>query len=190
MALVIGTNVPETLDDADGVTEASDDIFGHGGGDVIFGLGGADDIFGGSGDDYIMGGGGADDIDGEGGDDDADYGDSNAAVQVSLLTGDGTGGTAQGDELESIENLLGSPHDDLLVGDDNVNVLMGLVGDERSMAAAATTNSAAIAATTRSMAAAATILSGAASAPTTSTEERHRHRKLQRFDNGPSKSAS
>ena len=107
MAIVNGTNNNDWLDAVNGVTAGVDTINGLGGNDTIYGLGGADDINGGSGIDS------------------ARYTDSNAAVQVSLLTGEGTGGTAQGDELESIENLTGSVHNDLLVGDDNDNELDG-----------------------------------------------------------------
>ena len=56
--------------------------------------------------------------------------DSNAGVFVSLLTGTGTGGTAQGDTLEAIENLYGSTHGDLLVGGYNDNEIAGLEGND------------------------------------------------------------
>ena len=81
-------------------------------------------------DDIIIGGIGADDIHGGNGTDDASYDDSHAGVTVSLLSGTGSGGTAQGDTLVLIENLTGSSHDDILVGDDNDNVISGLGGND------------------------------------------------------------
>jgi Ca2+-binding RTX toxin-like protein len=117
MANVYGHDYAETLDAADGVTNGADTIFGFGGNDSIFGLGGNDEI---------KGGGGADTINGGSGTDTANYSDSSVGVVVSLLSGSGSGGTAQGDSLVSIENLTGSAHDDLLIGNDGNNVLTGL----------------------------------------------------------------
>ena len=39
------------------------------------------------------------------------------------------GGDAAGDQLDSIENLVGSAHGDTLGGDDSDNVINGLAGD-------------------------------------------------------------
>jgi len=117
MANVFGTNAAETLNAFDGVTNGADTIFGFGGNDAIFGLGGND---------LILGGAGADTINGGSGTDTASYTDSSEGVTVFLTSGQGTGGTAEGDTLESIENLTGSAHEDYLVGDDGNNVLTGL----------------------------------------------------------------
>ena len=117
MANVFGTDAAETLDALDGVTNAADTIFGFGGNDTIFGLGGNDLILGGAGGDSINGGTGTDT---------ASYSDSGAAVTVSLESGHGSGGTAEGDTLTSIENLTGSAHDDFLIGNAGNNVLVGL----------------------------------------------------------------
>jgi Ca2+-binding RTX toxin-like protein len=117
MANVFGHDYAETLDATDGVTNGADTIFGYGGNDSIFGLGGNDEI---------KGGGGADTLNGGSGTDTANYSDSSVGVVVSLISGAGSGGTAQGDTLISIENLTGSAHDDLLVGNDGNNVLTGL----------------------------------------------------------------
>jgi Ca2+-binding RTX toxin-like protein len=130
MAKVTGTN--------------GDDIIGvfHSGvttgDDVIFGLGGDDVIYGDRGDDVIIGGAGADHIDGgtlnpfitDDGIDTAVYSDSTEGVGVRLDTGEGFGGTAEGDTLVDIENLTGSLHDDRLLGDDGQNVLTGLDGND------------------------------------------------------------
>ena len=47
MADVFGTDQPDTLDAADGVTDFGDRIYGFGGDDEIYGLGGRDLIDGG-----------------------------------------------------------------------------------------------------------------------------------------------
>jgi Ca2+-binding RTX toxin-like protein len=49
---------------------------------------------------------------------------------VSLLSGTGSGGYAQGDTLTNIEHLTGSWYDDFLIGNDGDNVLAGLGGDD------------------------------------------------------------
>ena len=121
MATVFGNEWSETIDAADGVTNSAD---------IIFGLNGNDTIFGFNGDDIIKGGGGADTIFGGIGSDTADYSDSNASVTVSLLTNTGFGGTAQGDTLNSIENLTGSTHADVLIGNHLGNVLKGGSGND------------------------------------------------------------
>ena len=111
-------------------TNFSEWIFGTNAGETIYGYGGNDHIFGFGGNDLIIGGSGADDIDGGTGNDTSSYQDSNAGVTVSLLTGTGSGGYAQGDTLSNIENLYGSAFQDLLVGDDNNNILSGLGGND------------------------------------------------------------
>jgi Ca2+-binding RTX toxin-like protein len=116
MAIVAGTNSSETVDARDGVSNDADEIRARGGADRIFGLGG---------DDFIKGGGGADTIDGGIGSDTASYSDSAVGVLVSLITGLGFAGTAEGDHLTNIENLSGSAHDDMLIGDDDANILFG-----------------------------------------------------------------
>jgi serralysin len=105
----------------DGVTENADTIYGYGGNDDIFGLGGND---------LIIGGAGADDIDGGSGLDAAYYTDSGEAVSVSLQTGTGSGGTAEGDTLIRIENLYGSANDDGLAGNGADNALSGMGGND------------------------------------------------------------
>ena len=73
---------------------------------------------------------GADTVNGGSGTDTANYSDSTEGVVVSLITGLGFGGTAEGDTLTSIENLTGSAHADFLVGNDGNNVLVGLESDD------------------------------------------------------------
>jgi Ca2+-binding RTX toxin-like protein len=121
---VAGTDTTETLDAADGVTESADDIRGYRGDDTLFGLGG---------DDHLMGGLGADTLNGGAGNDWAMYlyqVELHEGVFVSLETGRGYGGEAQGDRLISIENIRGSRYQDILVGDGGDNTLQGMRGND------------------------------------------------------------
>jgi Ca2+-binding RTX toxin-like protein len=118
---VIGHEYAEIIDGADGVTDTDDYIRGLGGADTIYALDGNDLIYGGEGADTIYGG---DDFD------TASYTDSAVGVTVSLITGRGFNGTAQGDRLHSIEGLTGSGHADLLIGNDGENGLNGYFGDD------------------------------------------------------------
>lgn len=81
-------------------------------------------------DDTLIGGAGADYLEGDAGTDTADYSASHAAVAVSLATGTGQGGDAEGDTLFGIENLTGSALNDVLTGDANANTLTGGAGDD------------------------------------------------------------
>ena len=120
---VHGTNASETIDAADGVPDDGINfIWGHGGNDVIHGRGGHDFIMGGEGADTIYGGAGTYD--------EARYGDSAVGVMVSLTTGRGYFGTAEGDRLYGIENLEGSDHNDMLEGDAGNNALWGGLGND------------------------------------------------------------
>jgi Ca2+-binding RTX toxin-like protein len=128
MARVYGTEIHDDLHWLfDGVTNGDDIIFGLGGGDWIEGL---------DGNDIIMGGEGADTIKGGDGTDTATYMDSPVGVQVNLATGEGHGGTAEGDYLDSIENTTGSFYNDALIGDYHDNVLSGGWGDDFLMGGA------------------------------------------------------
>ncbi len=115
--------------------DGDDVLSGNSGGDTLYGQAGNDTLNGGSGDDVLYGGGGADTLRGGDGTDMANYSDSGAAVTVNL-TADGTGlqsaagGTAQGDQLYSIENVRGSVYADSLTGDGGVNRLWGGLGDD------------------------------------------------------------
>ena len=93
--------------------------------DVLTGDSGANRLTGGPGNDRLTGGAGADSLEGESGTDTAVYTASAAAVGVDLSDGTATGGDAQGDTFDSIENLIGSAHADTLTGDAGNNVLEG-----------------------------------------------------------------
>ncbi|WP_341913140.1 calcium-binding protein [Ferrovibrio terrae] len=81
-----------------------------------------------SGNDALAGTTGIDLIIGQAGTDTVSYAGSAASVSVSLVTGAGTGGNAQGDILIGIENLTGSNNADTLIGDAVANVLNGGYG--------------------------------------------------------------
>ncbi|HUQ38255.1 MAG TPA: cadherin domain-containing protein [Aestuariivirga sp.] len=95
---------------------------------VLTGTAGSNIMNGLAGNDTLAGLGGADTLVGGSGTDTATYAASLAGVNVSLMTGVGTGGDAQGDTLSSIENLTGSNFDDTLEGNAASNVLKGGLG--------------------------------------------------------------
>ena len=98
--------------------------------DFLTGNSGANVLSGGWGNDSLQGAAGADTLSGGGGVDTAVYTQSTAGVMVSLLWDTASGGDAEGDELNSIENLSGSGYDDSLFGDNNANFLNGNDGND------------------------------------------------------------
>ena len=94
----------------------------------LVGGSGADTISGLAGNDTLAGLGGADRLDGGDGTDTATYAASAGPVNVSLATGSGSGGDAEGDSLVAIENLTGSAFADQLTGNAGANVLDGGAG--------------------------------------------------------------
>jgi len=113
----------DTLDSIENVTGSDFD-------DTLKGDAGANRLEGGGGDDLLTGGAGADALVGGSGTDTAIYRDSAQAVTVSLLAGTGRGGDAEGDTLSSIENVVGSGFNDVLVGSARANRLEGGSGDD------------------------------------------------------------
>ena len=94
-----------TLDD--------DILYGLGKGDTLTGLEGADTMYGGSGFDRVT------------------YRQSPDGVSMHLANGFmATGGNAEGDVFDSIENAIGSPFADYMVGDDRNNIIEGRSGDD------------------------------------------------------------
>ena len=80
-------------------------------------------------------------LDGGAGYDTADYGGSDAGVTVNLTTSRGQqGGHAGGDSLTGIEELKGSSHADLLIGDGRDNDLQGREGDDTLISGAGNDN--------------------------------------------------
>ena len=114
------------------------DVIGSAFGDTINGddnaaLFGGNFLIGQGGDDFIEGGAGADYIDGGDGFDWITFDRSTSGVEVSLFgTGaaSGTGGHAQGDTYENVENISGSAFDDLLSGNSGFSHILGNDGDD------------------------------------------------------------
>ena len=107
-----------------------DTIDGNASDNMIWGGAGADTVRTYEGDDTIDGGVGGDTIDGGADEDTATYENSTAGVRVSLVTGRGEDGEAEGDTLSNVENLIGSVHDDRLFGSTGDNKLTGLGGND------------------------------------------------------------
>jgi Ca2+-binding RTX toxin-like protein len=108
-----------------------DTVDGGAGNDTILGQAGNDSLAGGDGNDTLQGGDGSDLLDGGAGSDTANYADSAAAVTINLADGlPESGGFAAGDVLTSIENIVGSSFNDILIGDAGVNQIFGNSGND------------------------------------------------------------
>jgi len=105
-------------------------IDGGAGNDVLTGTAGDDTLRGFDGDDVLRGLGGADALEGGAGNDTADYSASALAVNLHLANHSATGGDAEGDSLDSIENLIGSAGNDVLTGNGGINLLRGGAGND------------------------------------------------------------
>ena len=99
----------------------NDDLQGGAGVDILIGGAGNDTLEGGAGGDVLLGGTGVDRV---------SYSLSDAAVTVDLTTGRATGGHADGDYLDSIENLTGSRFADTLTGSVLRDVILGGKGND------------------------------------------------------------
>ena len=98
---------------------------------VIIGNVGNDTLTGSLLNDTLRGGPGGDQLNGRDGIDTASYDFSSAAVTVNLATGVNTGADAQGDHLNSIENIVGSSWNDKLTGDAGNTFIDGGLGFDR-----------------------------------------------------------
>ncbi|NPD14039.1 hypothetical protein HOY34_02355 [Xinfangfangia sp. D13-10-4-6] len=105
-------------------------IWGADGNDVLYGRGGADTLYGGTGNDTLIGGAGADLLVGGDGRDTASYIDATAGVRVDLLLPANNTGFAAGDLYQGIDDLHGSNHADILLGDNLSNRITGGAGDD------------------------------------------------------------
>jgi hypothetical protein len=117
-------------------TAFDDELVGTSFDDTIRGGAGDDILDGREGNDMLEGGPGADRLIGYLGRDTASYASSGAGVNVILQTGFASGGDAQGDQFNNIQNLIGSAFGDFLggsgVGLAGIgNTLHGRGGDDR-----------------------------------------------------------
>jgi len=124
-ATIVGTAGDDHIDG----TAGDDVIVALGGDDNILGKDGNDTICAGPGDDSIKGGAGDDLIIGGDGSDTVSYAGAPAGVTVDLMAGTATGGEGT-DELRRIQNVIGSAHDDTLLGTPGRNTIFGLEGDD------------------------------------------------------------
>lgn len=97
----------------------------------LWGTTGNDSLFGANSDDLLEGRGGSDNLNGGGGVDTASYESSGGRVLIDLRAGTASSGDAAGDTLISIENLIGSAHNDNLKGDNGENSLSGGAGNDK-----------------------------------------------------------
>lgn len=74
------------------------------------------------------GGAGADVLNGGAGTDTVSYRSSNAGVNIHLLLGTASGGHAQGDTINSFENVIGSAFNDILIATNTANIIDGGAG--------------------------------------------------------------
>ncbi len=124
----------------DMMDDLNDTLMGGMDDDTLWGGMGDDMLSGGAGNDRLIGGPGGDALDGGPGSDTADYAMSDAAVHVDLERpfdvqdddpGPVYGGHAEGDSLQSIENIWGSSYSDELIGNHVANMLFGRDGNDK-----------------------------------------------------------
>ena len=108
----------------------ADQLTGNAGNNSLKGGAGADRLDGGSGNDTLNGGAGADRLVGGVGADTASYVGATAGVTANLTTPSKNLGDAKGDTYSSIENLTGSSHADILIGNGAGNRIAGSGGND------------------------------------------------------------
>jgi Ca2+-binding RTX toxin-like protein len=109
----------------------ADLLIGDGAGNRLDGGDGDDTLRSGDGDDILTGGAGTDLLEGGAGLDIVDYSGSPSSVTVFLPSAAVLTGATVDDFLDSIEGVIGSDFDDLLVGnDDGINDINGGGGDD------------------------------------------------------------
>ena len=112
--------------------EGNDTLYGRDGNDTLAGGSGNDFLYGEAGDDTFIGGAGNDLLDGSGGEDTVDYSNSPGSIDITLKwdakVSDGFGNT---DTLKGIDHVVGSDHNDKIVGDESwANKLDGGAGND------------------------------------------------------------
>jgi len=109
-------------------------VLGGSGSDRLIGGNGPNTLSGGGGNDFLEGGAGADTIMGGPGTDQVEYTqDANVTVTLDGVANDGFGGGSEGDNADadgSVENVLGSPGDDVITGNALNNTITGSTGND------------------------------------------------------------
>lgn len=108
-----------------------DSLSGGVGDDTLEGGEGVDWLLGDDGNDILEGGAGDDRILGGGGIDALSYKGSNAGVTIDVAARTASGGDAEGDVFDQIENVTGSGHNDFIWGDGSSNTLDGGAGSDQ-----------------------------------------------------------
>ncbi len=98
--------------------------------DMIILSSGGGEAYGGNGDDVIYSGAAGTLMRGDAGSDTLHYGNSTAAVNVSLIAGTASGGYATGDNIAGFERIIGSSFNDTLIGDASEQTLEGGDGND------------------------------------------------------------
>lgn len=96
----------------------------------VYGRWGNDYLYGGGGSDTLQGDGGSDYLDGGAGFDYASYANSTIGIVASLSDPRANSGDAAGDTYFSVEGIIGSNFDDVLIGDVGDNILFGGAGND------------------------------------------------------------
>jgi Ca2+-binding RTX toxin-like protein len=129
---VIGSNFNDFIL---GRSDVDETLIGGAGDDLLIGQGGADTLIGGAGDDLLMDAIGNVRFEGGDGRDAVSYSHGytglTVGVTADLSDPSRNTGVAAGDAYDSIENLMGSVLDDMLVGDTGNNALIGSYGNDR-----------------------------------------------------------
>lgn len=112
-------------------TDSGGLLRGSGGNDKLSGAGGDDTIQGLAGDDQIFGLAGNDDFDGGSGTDTLDLSDAASGIIARLDLGAVRNADGDKASLTSIENVIGSNFDDLIIGNGSANRLIGRSGDDQ-----------------------------------------------------------
>lgn len=124
---ILGASAADTIDG----TVNMDHITAGRGNDTINGAGGNDVIEAERGNDLIDGSFGADLIDGGAGKDTVTFQNATSGVIANLLSGEGARGDAMGDIYISVEYLIGSAHDDVLLLGNLGGGVEGLAGNDK-----------------------------------------------------------
>ena len=110
----------------------NDTLVGSPEGESLLGQDGDDNISGGGGSDSLGGGAGADLLSGGPGRDEASYADAAQPLRLSIGDGPGDGAVGENDDiLADVEDLVGGPRADVMIGTAEANRLVGLGGADR-----------------------------------------------------------